>query len=355
MKEERKLAKIVKIDDVIPHPNADQLDIVVWGGWNVIVRKNEFKAGDLCVACEIDSWVPNSLAPFLSKGQPPREYNGVKGERLRTIKLRGQISQGLVLPLSALPYKESHWYDDPEDGLLKEMTYVPYEAGDDVTEILSIQKYEAPIPACLSGVMKGNFPSHTPKTDELRIQSFTNEEIEELLTYTYIVTEKIDGSSFTSFSYNGNFGVCSRNLELIETEGNTLWAVANKYNLKNALPVLGNISISGEIVGPGIQKNPYNLKEHDVYVFYAWNIDTQEYLSESKLNEILTNLGMKRVPIIHDSLEISSFTINDIITMADGKSALNPNTNREGLVFKTDNRSKSWKIISNQFLLKEKD
>lgn len=161
----RKLAKIVKLDSVIPHPNADMLDISKWGGWQSITKRNEFKSGDLVVACEIDSWIPSTIAPFLSKGKEPRIYNGVLGERLRTVKLRGQISQGLLLPIEKL-----------DDGCIRLITSNMEQTGGrftftidaDLDQFLNIQKWERAIPAQLAGIMKGSFPSWIRKTDQER-------------------------------------------------------------------------------------------------------------------------------------------------------------------------------------------
>lgn len=96
----RKLASLQRIVDVHTHPNADALDIVRVLGWDVVTKRDEYKVGDWVVFLEIDSWVPHRLAPFLSKGKEPRVYNGIRGEKLKTQKLRGVISQGLVLKLS---------------------------------------------------------------------------------------------------------------------------------------------------------------------------------------------------------------------------------------------------------------
>ena len=98
----RKLATIRRIDAIRPIPDADAIECAVIGGWSVVIKKGEYRAGDLAVYCEIDSWIPHELAPFLSKGQEPREFEGIRGERLRTVKLRGTTSQGLLLPLSVL-------------------------------------------------------------------------------------------------------------------------------------------------------------------------------------------------------------------------------------------------------------
>ena len=115
----RKLATVRCIDSIDPIPGADAIEVATVGGWKTVVAKKDgFKAGDLAIYCEVDSWIPTELAPFLSKGNEPREYNGVKGERLRTIKLRGTLSQGLILPMTG------------QNPLLRE--------GDDLTEFLGI-------------------------------------------------------------------------------------------------------------------------------------------------------------------------------------------------------------------------
>ncbi len=107
----RKLATIGTIDQILPHPNADRLELAKVRGWQVVVKIGEFKAGDKVIYLEVDSWVPTEIAPFLSKGQKPRMYNGIKGERLRTIKLRNELSQGLILPISILEKVEKRiWH-----------------------------------------------------------------------------------------------------------------------------------------------------------------------------------------------------------------------------------------------------
>ena len=115
----RKLASIRKIAELNPIEGADVIEVATIDGWKVVVKKGDFSVGELAVYCEIDSWIPTNLAPFLSKGQEPREYGNVKGERLKTIKLRGAVSQGLILPLSVIPnYFESggrHYINIPNN------------------------------------------------------------------------------------------------------------------------------------------------------------------------------------------------------------------------------------------------
>ena len=98
----RKMASIQTIRDITPIEGADAIVLAHINGWAAVVKKDEFSVGQYVVFCEIDSWVPHEIAPFLSKGKEPREYLGVKGERLHSQKFKKQLSQGLVLPLETL-------------------------------------------------------------------------------------------------------------------------------------------------------------------------------------------------------------------------------------------------------------
>lgn len=340
---ERKMATIRKIDEIRPIEGADAIEAAVVGGWVVVIKKGEFKAGDLAVYLEIDSWVPHVVAPFLSKGQEPREYNGVKGERLRTVKLRGQVSQGLLLPLSILP--RSLGFEFATDKTV----------GEDVSLWLGIQKWEAPIPASLSGDVEGVFPTVVPKTDQERIQNLT----EELKTwqgnsaFTWEVTEKLDGSSMTVFVHGDREGVCSRNWALKETAGNTLWAVARREQLIEKVRQTGrNLALQGELIGEGIQGNAYNVKGQDFRLFDIYDIDRGEYLGPLERRVFAETHGIKHVPVIATEMVIEEW-VTGLLTMADGVSVLNPKTNREGLVFKCNTfGGPSFKAISNRWLIK---
>jgi RNA ligase (TIGR02306 family) len=342
----RKMASIRRIDGVKPIQDADAIECATVGGWQVVIKKGEFSAGDFAVYCEIDSWIPNELAPFLSKGQEPREYNGVRGERLRTVKLRGQVSQGLLLPLTVLTDAPENTWGNP----------VEYVEGD-VSEILNIQKWEAPIPAQLAGDVEGPFPSYIPKTDQERIQNLSEEfaSWQESVDMPWEVSEKLDGSSMTVYFKDGKFGVCSRNWALKETEGNSLWKQARHYNMESMLANEGNFAVQGELIGEGIQGNPYKIRGQDFYVYDIYDINEQRYLSPEERRTFVERNGLKHVPVIahnaklHDTLGID--TIEQILKFAEGKSVLNANAEREGLVFK-HNGLASFKAISNRFLLK---
>lgn len=345
----RKLATIRRIDDIREIPEASAIEAAVVGGWVVVIKKGEFKVGQLAVYLEIDSWVPHEIAPFLSKGQEPREYNGVKGERLRTAKFRGQISQGLLLPV----------YNDRTGIYL--MIYndevgeysLTVAEGDDVTQELGIQKWEAPIPAQLAGDVEGVFPSFVPKTDEERIQNLTEElkEWSKDLNMKFEITEKLDGSSMTVYHKDGKFGVCSRNWALKETEGNSLWKVARHYYLENILTKEGNYAVQGELIGEGIQGNPYKIKGQDYYVYNVYDINEQRYLCPHERQDFVKRHNLKHVPILFDNVSLFEQTTGTILGMAEGKSVLNNTTEREGIVFKHNGKA-SFKAISNKFLLK---
>lgn len=329
----RKMATVRKISELRPIEGADAIEAAVVGGWVVVVKKGEFKAGDLAVYLEIDSWVPNTLAPFLSKGSEPRMYNGVLGERLRTVKLRGQVSQGLLIPAMGT-----------------------FPEGTDMTEALGVQKYEAPIPAQLAGDVEGPFPSFVPKTDQERIQNLTEEfKAWQATDMRWEITEKLDGSSMTVYFKDGKFGVCSRNWALKETEGNSLWAQARRYNLEDVLTREGNFAVQGELIGEGIQGNPYKIRGQDFYVYDVFNINEQRYLSPAERIAFVERNGLKHVPVIaysaefYDTLGIQS--VEHILKFAEAKSKLNDGFEREGLVFK-HNGQVSFKAISNKFLLK---
>jgi RNA ligase (TIGR02306 family) len=236
------------------------------------------------------------------------------------------------------------------------MNELVLEIGADVTQLLKIKKYEPPIPAELSGKIKGLFPSFIPKTDEERIQNLLSEFEEwKKSDKTFYVTEKLDGSSATFYINNDEFGVCSRNLDLLETESNTFWKVARELDLENKMRKFngGNFSVQGELLGPGIQNNPYKFKGHTVRIFNVFDIDQGEYLPLDELKFFVENLGLESVPILDENFKLPN-TIDEVLKYAENKSVINPNFDREGVVIRSTDRSISFKAISNKFLLNEK-
>jgi RNA ligase (TIGR02306 family) len=344
----RKLATIRMIDSIDPIENADAIEVATVGGWKVVVKKGEFEKEDLAIYCEIDSWIPHEIAPFLSKGKEPKEFEGIKGERLRTVRLRGQLSQGLLLPLHSLSeevqeYCQNIDYHDPE--------------GIDLTEQLGIVKWEPKIPAQLAGQVKGNFPEGVPKTDQERIQNVNRSTFDFYRTLSWEVTEKLHGSSCTFYvDGEGEFHVCSRNLDLKEDENNAYWKAARKYDIENKLKLAGlkNIAIQGELIGEGINGNQYK-SVLDFYVFDMYETKTYTYATPQMRQILAEQLGLKHVPVlVNGYIFKDDESIQSLLTLAEGKSKLN-DSNREGLVFKSMLPGNgSFKAISNEWLLNEK-
>lgn len=350
----RKLASIRKIDEIRPIAGADAIECAVLGGWTVVVKRNEYAVGDLAIYCEVDGFIPTKVAPFLTKeGSEPREYNTVKGERLRTVRLRGQLSQGLLLPLQKVVNEIA--YDYPYAALeLDNGNVACVKEGDDVTELLGIQKWEPPIPACLAGQVAGPWPSLVQKTDQERVQNLRNE-WDTITEYTYEVTEKLEGSSMTAGVVNDEFVVCSRNMNLRETPENSLWQQARRYKIEEKLREfnLNNIVVQGEIIGEGIQGNYYNIKGQDFYVFDILDLSTGKYLLPEQRRDLVNKLGLKHVPVIEETRKIlGSNGIGLLLLEADGYSRINVQKLREGIVFKRVDGPEHFKAVSNKYLLK---
>jgi RNA ligase (TIGR02306 family) len=348
----RKLATVRRISDIAPIENADAIECAKVDGWSVVVKKGEFQVGDQICYLEIDSWVPHELAPFLTKSGEPREYKGVKGERLRTVKLRGQISQGLIIPLSAI------------DAALKSQGLVVFTGfydDEDLTEALGIEKWERQLDVSLSGQAKGNFPSWCPKTDQERVQNLKNE-IDFSGSEEYEVTIKLDGSSMSiGISPEGEFVVCSRNLSLqLDQEGNAFVDMAYKLRAEEKLRSIcetngfNSIMIQGELMGPKIQGNREGLSEHQFFVFDVYVPQLGGYLDAFKRRNGLIGRMFDQVPLydIGTLAGLGLHSIEDVLKFAEGPS-LNESVTREGLVFKEIGSSPfSFKAISNAFLLK---
>jgi len=348
---ERKLATVRKIKEIKPIEGADLIELAIVDGWQVVVAKSvEHKVGDKIVYCEIDSFLPiREEFEFLRKSSY-KKMGDQEGFRLKTIKLKNTLSQGLILPYSVLPVAQFATANDLPEGM-------------DVSEMLGIIKYDPPIPAQLAGKVKGNFPSFLIKTDEERIQNLEKEYQEWVFSskHQFYATEKIDGSSFTCYVKDGVFGVCSRNLELEETDDNTFWQIARKLDLENKLKSLGrNICAQGEMVGSGIQGNHYRKQEQTVLFYNIYFIDEMKYATYYEFVKILDEFDLDSVPILSLAFQFpidenGQFTTAALLKFAEGKSVLNKEVEREGLVIRSLDRSISFKAISNVFLLGAKD
>lgn len=330
----RKLATLAEIATVRTHPNADSLDLVTIRGWQVVVKRGEFKPGDPCVYVEIDSVLPE---------WPEFEFLRKNRFRIKTIKLRGELSQGIAFPVSIIPGDAGSFSED-----------------DDLTEVLDIKLYSPLIPLCLAGDVVGKFPSFIPKTDCERIQN--HRRLLEESDRVWVATEKVDGSSVSYFWKDSHFGVCSRNWELRDDPNNAYWVAARQYGIEEKLSALGrNLALQGELIGPKIQGNRYKRDFYDVFFFDVYDIDKREYLDFHDKRNFLTTLGLDQVPVIFSALQFRGFNnvaMADVLDLAEGKSRLN-DCEREGLVFLPVHEEHdprigrvAFKAISNKFLLK---
>lgn len=335
----RKLASIRTVNEVKPIAGADRIELAVVGGWQCVVKKGEFRAGELGVYFEIDSFLPvRPEFEFLRASSYKKLINDEEGFRLRTVRMRGQLSQGLMMPLSSV-LDEKH-----------------FEEGEDVTELLSVKKWEPGVQVMMQGDMKGPFPSFILRTDEERVQNLRGHT---MLPGLYTVTEKLDGTSATFFLYRGEFGVCSRNWEL-KDGGNVFWNMARKYDIEAKLRAgFFDVAVQAEIVGPRIQGNSYKLKEPDMAVFSVQRLsdDAPVFFPTISQAAFCEQHGFPHVPMLDCYTVQSADDVAAILALADGQSAVG-DMPREGLVFRRPIGEApgkfGFKAISNAWLLNEK-
>lgn len=359
MQEERKLVTLKRIDSITPIPDADRIVVAHIGGWTAVVGKDEFFEGQEVFYFETDSMLPLDKKPFeFLRSRGVKEKDGKEYHRLKAMKLRGVVSDGLILPYSVA----KEFVSDPnnvEDEVAKII-----ESGGNFTEFFGVVKYEDPILAKLGGKMT-HFPDWIQKTDEERIQNLAN-----LLGYInqtnsfkdWYATEKIDGTSCTiwcEITEDGfyNFGVCSRNYGLVEEDDNTYWQIARtpliNYNDELLSPIdylkekclesaractwgtnTPRYVLQGEIFGEGIQNNPLDVKGQHI-LFYNFIEDGNLVLRrtlEDRFPELMSNW----VPIHNISLQND---LEAIIKQPDGVTTrvpgANPNAQIEGFVWRS--------------------
>lgn len=378
----RALAYTQHVTNIRPIDGADNIEQCNVLGWNLICKKGEFHEGDPCVYIEIDSKVPE---------REEFEFLRAKGFKVKTMKLGkfNCISQGLAMPQSA--FKELAGLSE----------------GTDVTDILGIKysvqednarksngdpnaKYKSmaarhqkifkkkwarwmmrrswgrKVMFFFFGKKKDNprgFPSFVSKTDEERVE---NQPWRISDGKTYIATEKLDGTSCTyALERKGRnkfeFYVCSRNVRQQDEkqecyhDHNIYWDLAFKYNIEqhlkdilNQFPKLKWVCIQGEGVG-SVQGNPLKLKEDDLYVFNFKDSESGRYNSIAG-RAIIEKMGMKWVPIL-GKVQMPD-TMEELKALATGKSKVNPDVMREGIVYRSLDGSDSFKNVSREYLLK---
>ncbi len=359
----RKLASIRKVSGISPIEGRDRIELAHIDGWQVIVKKGEFTAGDLCVYIEIDSVLPE---------KPEFEFLRSKNFRIKTMKMADTVSQGICFPVTILPAGR-------------------YEEGQDVTDALGIKQYEPTMdidplenntveqkkkyPKWLMRFgwfrklvtpkqLDTSYPSMISKSDETRIQNCP--EVLQNREKLWVATEKIDGtnSAFVlerikptlfhreKFKYT----VCSRNKSLPVEDDSSYWQISRKYNIRQMLEEYLNthaecrwVVIRGEIVGPKIQKNKYKLTDYELYVFDV--IDSVVHRYDSfHARDYIESVGMKFVPIV-SNLGTLPETVDEVMKMVHGRSDA-ADIWREGLVFRSETGRDSFKAVDPEFLLK---
>jgi RNA ligase (TIGR02306 family) len=329
-----------------------------------VVKKSEFNVGDLCVYFEIDSHLPVRPEFEILRRNSSKRMGEREGFRIKTIKLRGQLSQGLALPVN-LFFNDFIDSDEDEGQELSEFFMV----GTDVSDLLDIQKYEAAIPTELAGQVKGNFPAFIRKTDQERCQNMKRDIFVDNADARYEISMKFDGTSFTAFVKDGVPGVCGRNWELKlddpKNEHNSLVRMFVDSGLHDIMRSFDrDFAVQAELMGPGIQKNREAFASHKLFVFDIFNITTGGYVPPRERHLILDELwarGVNRemvhhVPVLHMDVplyEFGLFDVDKLLAFAEGPSI--KHAIREGLVYKRMDGGFSFKTISNKFLLKEED
>ena len=410
----RKLASVVIVDDIKVHPNADALELAIVGGWQCCVKKGEFVKGQTALYCEIDAMLPleGGIPEFgflEERKESLKKVDEKNYSRIKTIKLRKELSQGLLIPLPAKVAKA--------------------KVGDDLTEKLGVLKYEKPEAGVSVGTGKGGkvtafdkfvakvrgksaaqlkaWPDFIQKTDQERVQNKTVaygmsvEEGEE-----FEITYKLDGSSFTAFikqQKDGSLrtGVCSRNYELqsadivwtkqqqirqfvadflqfnrrfyknwklrmpefktgIAVSEDNFVKIFRKYDLdaqlRNFRLKYGyDIAIQGEMIGPSIQAGFEGNPELDMYVYNVYIINTKGqgsgYMLPEQARGVVAELGLKYVPMFEPKSKLLP-TVQECLAQAEGGPAFKTGKYREGLVYKSLARDFSFKAISNHYLIK---
>ena len=352
----RKLASIQKIWKIEPIDGADRLELAHVLGWQIVIKKDQFKEGDNAVYFEIDSFLP--IRPefeFLRVNSYKKTDLMGEGFKLRTLKLRGQISQGLLMPMSEFP----------------ELTEAIYHVGDDVTDILGVRKWEIEERATTGGTIMGELPYDVPHTDETRVQE-NPDLIQAFAGLEYYISTKMDGSSHSVSIDEHGFHVTGHNFEYKDDDTSSFYRLIKERGYKEKMELLMDkyeyqgeaiktLTIQGELCAPGIQKNRLKLAKPEWYVFTV-RINGKR-VGLTVMRNICDALGMPIVPIEEVGYDLPSRypTVEALLERADGEY---PNGGKkEGIVIRPTepvfspliSASLSMKVLNNKYLLKNEE
>jgi len=398
----RKLASIQRITGLRPIPGADLIEAADVLGWSVVVKKGDFAVGDLVVYFEVDSWLDASNPVYASFEERFTNWGTKRGMRLKTIKLRKQLSQGLILSIS----------DFVE--LSPSVRGSAVAEGDDVTDLLKVEKWE-PLEAQQSekdGPSQASktrpFPWFLRKTDQERVQNYIGLIPNVADDEEFEATVKLDGSSMTVYVIGNEnpyyaevykawvarqragksvaaklwlrvkeffgkadkpkfiAGVCSRNIELGLDADNHFSQYVRDHGIIDKITANSStneaIAFQGELIAPSIQENHEKVSGYEWHVFDVFNITEQTYLRPVAARLATEFSGLSYVPVLERRLSLKQFQsvldptpraqVENILAYAEGP-GMNPGVKREGVVFKSNRRDFSFKAISNSYLLKK--
>lgn len=349
----RKLVSVQKVKEIIPIEGADRIELAKVEGWQCVVNKGKFRAGDIGVYFEIDSFLPiKPQYEFLRKNSYKKSDILGEGFRLKTQTFRGAISQGLLLPLSEV----------------SELKGITLHIGDDVTDLLGVKEYVVPEMATGSGTAIGDRPSFIPKSDETRIQVLGEAVIKEFHEKEYYISSKMDGSSHSiGIGADGVFHVTGHNYEYKDDGKSSFYELVKKRGLEEKLRKykddnhIQEISVSGEFCGPGIQSNRIGLTKPEWYIFTVKVDGKRSGLYE--MQTVAEALDNPTVPIeeVGENFDVKYPTVEAVLARADGN--YTTGRRKEGIVIRpvepifseTLGGSLSVKAVSNKYLLKTGD
>lgn len=334
----RKLVSIQIINNIRNIKGRDRVDVASVLGWDVVVKRNEFKNGQKIIFAECDSVFPD--------GPEYCEFLRSRKFRIRTMKVNCDegpiISQGLALPCSILPGSEE------------------LEVGTEVTEQLNVKKYEPHLHdgGAALGRAAGNYPHFVPKTDELRLQSKI-ELLQELYDAgAFYISIKVDGTSSTFCYDEDEFCACSRNWKKKPDDENIYWEMARKYNLESVLKDNKHLAVQGEIAGSKVQHNRLRLNGVDLFVFDIYDITKRRYFGLNDMLDFCEAYKLRTVPIESIVIKEDVQPLSIWLKRAEGLYE-NTDQQREGVVVRpinpvyspTISGRLSFKVINNLYLL----
>lgn len=360
----RKLVSVRKITDIRSIEGADKIEQVLVDGWIVVAQKGTHSVGDSVLYFEIDSFLPESdkrFESFMKFGT--RRFNDVVGHKVKTVRLRGVYSQGIIMPISEFPEIENPIEDF------------------DYSETIGVVKWEKPEVVGYNGDTKGTFPWFLRKSDQERIQNLYGKlsQSQNLYDAKFVGTLKMDGSSITVFYVEGEkynnqgWGYCSRNQELkinhelrvsvalcpdeqdVSGEGKFFQGAYNSDLFRKALQLhlhFGSFyAIQGELVGTGIQGNFEKFDTYQVFAYNIFDIEKQEFVDYNTFKQMAEVVDLQIVPEVYEGQPILRESLQDILAMANGTGL--KAEYREGIVWKQIDGNVQFKAISNKYLEKQ--